>query len=67
MIAPEDLPGTKLVRPGSRVRHRVLFRLPAGTERRPVSDALAARLPDTAVRITRTRRPSRACAASGTS
>ena len=35
MIAPEDLAGTKLVRPGSRVRHRVLFRVPAGTSARP--------------------------------
>ena len=52
MIAPEDLPGTKLVRPGSRVRHRVLFRLPAGTSAETFRDTLAARLPDTAARIT---------------
>jgi putative ABC transport system permease protein len=52
MIAPEDLPGTKLVRPGSRVRHRVLFRVPAGTSAEALKDALAARLPDTAARIT---------------
>ena len=52
MIAPEDLPGTNLVRPGSRVRHRVLFRLPAGTSAETFKDALAARLPDTAARIT---------------
>jgi len=52
MIAPEDLPGTKLVRPGSRVRHRVLFRVPAGTSAEAFKDALAARLPDTAARIT---------------
>lgn len=52
MIAPEDLPGTKLVRPGSRVRHRVLFRVPAGTSAETFKDALAARLPDTAARIT---------------
>jgi len=52
MIAPEDLPGTKLVRPGSRVRHRVLFRVPAGTTADAFKDALAARLPDTAARIT---------------
>lgn len=52
MIAPEDLPGTKLVRPGSRVRHRVLFRVPAGTSADAFKDALAARLPDTVARIT---------------
>jgi putative ABC transport system permease protein len=52
MIAPEDLPGTNLVRPGSRVRHRVLFRVPAGTSAETFKDALAARLPDTAARIT---------------
>lgn len=52
MIAPEDLPGTKLVRPGSRVRHRVLFRVPAGTSADAFKGALAARLPDTAARIT---------------
>ncbi|MBI1726350.1 MAG: ABC transporter permease [Candidatus Rokubacteria bacterium] len=52
MIAPEDLPGTKLVRPGSRVRHRVLFRVPDGTSAETFKDALAARLPDTAARIT---------------
>jgi len=51
MIAPEDLPGTKLVRPGSRVRHRVLFRVPDGTSAETFKDALAARLPDTAARI----------------
>jgi putative ABC transport system permease protein len=52
MIAPGDLPATKLVRPGSRVRHRVLFRLPTGTSADAFRDALAARLPDTAVRVT---------------
>jgi putative ABC transport system permease protein len=52
MISPEDLPGTNLVRPGSRVRHRVLFRLPAGTSAETFKDALTARLPDTAARIT---------------
>jgi putative ABC transport system permease protein len=52
MIAPEDLAGTKLVRPGSRVRHRVLFRVPAGTSAETFKDALAARLPDTNVRVT---------------
>ena len=52
MIAPEDLPGTRLVRPGSRVRHRVLFRLPTGTSADIFKDALASRLPDTNVRVT---------------
>jgi putative ABC transport system permease protein len=52
MIAPLDLPGTRLVRPGSRVRHRVLFRLPTGTSADAFRDSLAARLPDTNVRVT---------------
>jgi putative ABC transport system permease protein len=52
MIAPEDLSGTKLVRPGSRVRHRVLFRVPVGTSADAFKDSLTARLPDTAARIT---------------
>src|SRR6266487_964569 len=46
MIAAEDLASTGLVRPGSRVRHRVLFRLPAGANAEAFKDALAARLPD---------------------
>jgi len=52
MIAPEDLPGTRLVRPGSRVRHRVLFRLPTGVSAEVFKDALAARLSDSTVRVT---------------
>src|SRR5574341_1304399 len=52
MIAPDDLPGTRLVRPGSRVRHRVRFRLPAGESADAFRDALAARVPDTNVRVT---------------
>src|SRR6266446_9829778 len=52
MIAPEDLPGTRLVRPGSRVRHRVLFRLPTGMSAEVFKDALAARLSDSTVRVT---------------
>jgi putative ABC transport system permease protein len=52
MIAAEDLPGTKLVRPGSRVRHRVLFRLPAGTDAEAFKNALVARLPDANLRVT---------------
>src|SRR6266571_4924463 len=52
MIAAEDLPSTGLVRPGSRVRHRVLFRLPPGANAEAFKDALAARLPDANVRVT---------------
>jgi putative ABC transport system permease protein len=52
MIAAEDLAGTGLVRPGSRVRHRVLFRLPTGASAEAFKDALAARLPDANVRVT---------------
>jgi len=52
MIAPEDLPRTRLVRPGSRVRHRVLFRLPPETSADAFKEMVAARLPDTAARVT---------------
>ena len=52
MIAPEDLPGTRLVRPGSRVRHRMLFRLPTGVSVEGFKDTLAARLSDSTVRVT---------------
>src|SRR5882724_6939181 len=52
MIAPEDLPGTRLVRPGSRVRHRMLFRLPTGVSAEGFKDTLAARLSDSTVRVT---------------
>ncbi len=52
MIAAEDLAATGLVRPGSRVRHRVLFRLPPGVSAEAFKDALAARLPDANVRVT---------------
>jgi putative ABC transport system permease protein len=45
MIAAEDLDRTGLVRPGSRVRYRTLFRLPAGADATAFRDALAARLP----------------------
>jgi putative ABC transport system permease protein len=51
MIAPEDLARTHLVRPGSRVRHRMLFRLPAGTSAEAFKEALAERLPDPSLRI----------------
>ncbi len=52
MIGAEDLAATGLVRPGSRVRHRVLFRLPPGVSAEAFKDALAARLPDANVRVT---------------
>jgi putative ABC transport system permease protein len=52
MIAAEDLAATGLVRPGSRVRHRVLFRLSPGANAEAFKDALAARLPDANVRVT---------------
>jgi putative ABC transport system permease protein len=52
MIAAEDLAATGLVRPGSRVRHRVLFRLPPGVSAEAFKDALAAQLPDANVRVT---------------
>jgi len=45
MIAAEDLDRTGLVRPGSRVRYRTLFRLPAGADPAAFREALAARLP----------------------
>ena len=51
MIAPEDLARTHLVRPGSRVRHRLLFRLPPGTSAEAFKEALAERLPDPSLRI----------------
>jgi putative ABC transport system permease protein len=51
MIAPEDLARTHLVRPGSRVRHRMLFRLPAGTSAEVFKEALAERLSDPSLRI----------------
>jgi putative ABC transport system permease protein len=52
MIAAEDLASTGLVRPGSRVRHRVLFRLPAGASAEAFKNALAPRHPDANVRVT---------------
>jgi putative ABC transport system permease protein len=51
MIAPEDLERTHLVRPGSRIRHRTLFRLPAGTSAEAFKVRLAEKLPDPSVRI----------------
>lgn len=52
LIDARDLEGTRLVRPGSRVRHRLLFRLPAGSSAEALKDALAARLTDPSVRVT---------------
>ncbi len=51
VIAGEDLDRTGLVRPGSRVRHRTLLRLPEGRSADMVRDALIAELPDAGLRI----------------
>jgi putative ABC transport system permease protein len=51
LVAAEDLDRTGLVRPGSRVRYRTLLRLPEHRAAEPFRDALAARLPDPAVRV----------------
>ena len=45
MIAAADLDRTGLVRPGSRVRYRTLFRLPEGASAEAFRDRLAAGLP----------------------
>jgi putative ABC transport system permease protein len=52
LIHARDLDGTHLVRQGSRVRHRLLFRLPAGESAEAFKDALAARLTEASVRVT---------------
>ena len=52
LIDLADLEGTHLVRPGSRVRHRLLFRLPAGEAAESFRDTLASRLTDPSVRVT---------------
>src|SRR5882724_968998 len=52
LIDARDLDGTHLIRQGSRVRHRLLFRLPTGSSAEAFKDALAARLTDTSVRVT---------------
>ncbi|HUG37647.1 MAG TPA: ABC transporter permease, partial [Candidatus Limnocylindrales bacterium] len=52
IIAAADLPGTGLVQPGSRVRHRMLVRVPEGQDIQAVRDDLAARLLDPALRVT---------------
>jgi putative ABC transport system permease protein len=45
LIAAEDLDRTGLVRPGSRVRYRTLFRLPEGRDPLAFRDRLSAALP----------------------
>jgi putative ABC transport system permease protein len=52
LIDARDLDGTRLIRQGSRVRHRHLFRLPPGSSAETFKDALAARLTDPRVRVT---------------
>jgi len=52
LIDARDLDGTHLIRQGSRVRHRLLFRLPTGSRAEAFKDALAARLTDTSARVT---------------
>jgi putative ABC transport system permease protein len=52
LIDARDLDGTRLIRQGSRVRHRHLFRLPPGSSAETFKDALAARLTDPGVRVT---------------
>ena len=66
LIAAEDLDRTGLVRPGSRVRHRTLVRLPEGGDAQASATARrgGAR---TRLRVRPTRRPSPVSAASGTS
>jgi putative ABC transport system permease protein len=51
LIDARDLEGTHLIRQGSRVRHRLLFRLPAGESAEAFKDALAVRLTDASVRV----------------
>ena len=52
LIDAADLDGTRLIRQGSRVRHRYLFRLPPGSSAEAFKDALTARLNDRGVRVT---------------
>jgi putative ABC transport system permease protein len=51
LMAAEDLEGTALVQPGSRVRHRTLLRLPPDADPQLVRDRLALELPDPGLRI----------------
>lgn len=50
-VGPEALPRTGLVQTGSRVRYRVLVRLPHEQDARAVRDALARRIDDPSVRV----------------
>jgi len=50
LIAAEDLDRSGLIRPGSRVRHRTLFRLPEDRDAQAIRDRLAEALP-TAQRV----------------
>ena len=52
LIDARDLDATHLIRPGSRVRHRLLFRLPPAETAEAFKDALAAGLTDPSVRVT---------------
>jgi putative ABC transport system permease protein len=52
LIAGEDLDRSGLVRPGSRVRYRTLFRLADGANADAFVQRLAQRVPDAALRIT---------------
>lgn len=51
LIAAADLEATGLVRPGSRVRHRTLVRLPDGADPETVRTALVSRLDDPGLRV----------------
>ena len=52
LIAGEDLDGTGLILPGSRVRYRTLLRLPEGRSAEAFRDELSSRLPDAGLRVT---------------
>ena len=51
LIAAADLEATGLVRPGSRVRHRTLIRLPEGANAEAAREALVSRLDDPGLRV----------------
>jgi putative ABC transport system permease protein len=51
MMSGADLDAAGLVRPGSRVRHRLLFRLAEGAAAEPFVESLARQVPDPAVRV----------------
>src|SRR5262245_49263473 len=52
LIDAGDLEGTRLIRPGSRVRYRELIRLPRGSDAEAVKESLIARLNDPILRVT---------------